>query len=243
VPIVQDNKNAVLLRASGEPLSEAAMATLQHALARGLELVFQLEEGETLTEPVPDRENRRAILSFEATEGGAGVLNRLASDPQALSRMARAALELMHFCDIEPAMAAADPARLTSDPEAHCAKGCYRCLLSYYNQPDHELIDRTAQTALRILLRLASFAQRRKADLELTTQSRKVYLRPGTQVSSELPLAACPKPDWRWCYACRRRPRKRRHARSRQSLLHESFFALLERWEKNQDQQCHDHQH
>ena len=27
--------------------------------------------------------------------------------------------------------------------DAHCVKGCYRCLLSYYNQPDHELIDRT----------------------------------------------------------------------------------------------------
>ncbi len=38
---------------------KTAMATLQHALARGLEIVFQLEEGETLTEPVPSRERRR----------------------------------------------------------------------------------------------------------------------------------------------------------------------------------------
>ena len=36
------------------------MATLQHALARGLEIVFQLEEGEIQTEPVPARDNGAA---------------------------------------------------------------------------------------------------------------------------------------------------------------------------------------
>jgi hypothetical protein len=55
VPIVQDNKNALLLQLPGPALSETAIATLQHALARGLEIVFQLEEGEVLTEPVPTR--------------------------------------------------------------------------------------------------------------------------------------------------------------------------------------------
>jgi len=33
--------------------------------------------------------------------------------------------------------------------------GCYRCLLSYYNQPDHELIDRRREEAIAILLSLA----------------------------------------------------------------------------------------
>src|SRR4029077_10113825 len=105
VPIVQDNKNAALIRVQGEPLSATSMATLQHALARGLEIVFQLEEGETLTEPVPARDTRRAILAFEATEGGAGVLGRLTTEPQALARVASAALELMHYRDIEGAVA------------------------------------------------------------------------------------------------------------------------------------------
>ena len=40
-------------------------------------------------------------------------------------------------------------------PNADCVKGCYRCLLSYYNQPDHEMIDRTDSGALGVLLRLA----------------------------------------------------------------------------------------
>ena len=89
------------------------MATLQHALARGLEIVFQLEEGEIQTEPVPSRENRRGILLFEATEGGAGVLGRLTSDPDALAQVARTALELMHYRELDAAIAAADPALLS----------------------------------------------------------------------------------------------------------------------------------
>ncbi|MGO9062088.1 MAG: DEAD/DEAH box helicase [Candidatus Binataceae bacterium] len=155
VPIVQDNKNAALIRIVGQPLDETAMATLQHALARGLDLVFQLEEGETLTEPVPTRDKRRAILAFEATEGGAGVLGRLITEPQALARVARAALELMHYRNIDEAIAASEASQLTSDSGCDCVKGCYRCLLSYYNQPDQELIDRNQSDALRILLRLA----------------------------------------------------------------------------------------
>ena len=155
VPIVQDTKNAALLRLSAEPLPEVAMATLQHAVARGIGLVFQLEEGEVLTEPVPARDSRRAILVYEATEGGAGVLGRLTTELQALARVARTALELMHYLNLDTAIAAADPALLEDDPDAQCVKGCYRCLLSYYNQPDHELIDRTADDVRRTLLRLA----------------------------------------------------------------------------------------
>jgi hypothetical protein len=155
VPIVQDTKNAALLRLSSGQLPEAAMATLQHALARGIGLVFQLEEGETLTEPVPSRDTRRAILTYEATEGGAGVLGRLATEPQALAGVARTALELMHYRNLDGAITAADPALLEEDLEAQCVKGCYRCLLSYYNQPDHELIDRTDEDVRRVLLRLA----------------------------------------------------------------------------------------
>ena len=95
--------------------------------------MFQLEEGETLTEPVPTRDRRKAILAFEATEGGAGVLGRLTSEPAILAQIARAALELMHYGDIDKAIAACDPTLLAEDDGAECVKGCYRCLLSYYN--------------------------------------------------------------------------------------------------------------
>ncbi len=155
VPIVQDNKNAALLRIPDGPLDDVGMTTLQHALARGLELEFQLEAGETQTEPTPSREKRLAILAYEATEGGAGVLGRLANEPDALSRVARAALGLMHFRDLDAVIAAADPTLLRDVDEPGCVKGCYRCLLSYYNQPEHERIDRRNAGALGILLRLA----------------------------------------------------------------------------------------
>ncbi|TPN53896.1 DEAD/DEAH box helicase [Mesorhizobium sp. B1-1-7] len=155
VPIVQDNKNAALFRPAGEQMTETSITTVQHALTRGIEIAFQLEEGEVLTEPVPSRENRRAILAFEATEGGAGVLGRIVEEPEAIRRVARTALQLMHFQGLEEAIASRDPDLLVDVPDSNCVKGCYRCLLSYYNQPDQELIDRTDDEAKRMLLRLA----------------------------------------------------------------------------------------
>jgi hypothetical protein len=38
----------------------------------------------------------------------------------------------------------------------HCEAGCYQCLLSYYNQPDHEIIDRRNAAALSFLVSLAN---------------------------------------------------------------------------------------
>lgn len=155
VPIVQDNKNAALLQPFEEDLNETTITTLQHALTRGIEIVFQLEEGEVLTEPVPSRDNRRAILGFEATEGGAGVLGRLVAEADALRKVAKTALELMHFTKIDEALKAREADLLEDIDNANCVKGCYRCLLSYYNQPDQELIDRTDKATKDLLVRLA----------------------------------------------------------------------------------------
>jgi hypothetical protein len=137
VPIVQDYKNALLLRPVAS-FDEAQMATLQHALIRGIEIIAELEEGELLGEPMPRRDTRNAILLYEATEGGAGVLNRLVSDPKRMVEVAREALRLMHYeepFDTTPLKERADA----------CVAGCYRCLLSYFNQTDHESIDRRDQ--------------------------------------------------------------------------------------------------
>jgi hypothetical protein len=103
---------------------------------------------------LPSRDDRRAILTYEATEGGAGVLAQLIEDPDALRRVARTALSLMHYDHVDEAIAAGDPALLT-DQNATCVRGCYRCLLSYYNQPDHEKIDRTNNEAKNMLIDLA----------------------------------------------------------------------------------------
>lgn len=156
VPIVRDRKNALLLRFR-EPKAYApeTVATVHHALLRGIEVIFQLEEGEILGEPLPARDNRRSILAYEATEGGAGVLSRLVGDPTALGKVARAALTLMHFGKVDEAIAAGD-AHILADREGEaCVRGCYRCLLSYFNQPDHELIDRASDESKQFLVDLA----------------------------------------------------------------------------------------
>jgi hypothetical protein len=155
VPIVQDRKNLTLLRPLGDLLSKTTMTTLQHALAQGVAQCFQLEEVEIQSEPTPSREDRRCILFYESSEGGAGVLSRFVRESGHLSRVAKAALSLMHYDHIDEAVAACDPGLLESQSDANCVKGCYRCLLSYYNQPDHEGIDRTDEATLLLLLRMA----------------------------------------------------------------------------------------
>ena len=83
-------------------------------------------------------------------------MSRLTEEKSAFRAVARKALEIMHYdpAGLEDA-AVKGPTALVSVPHARCVAGCYRCLLSYFNQPDHELIDRRQEPALQFLLRLA----------------------------------------------------------------------------------------
>jgi hypothetical protein len=155
VPIVRDHKNALLIRFhQPEKMAPETMATVQHALLRGIEVTYQLEEGEVLGEPLPVRDQRRAILMYEAAEGGAGVLGQLIENPEALRRVARKALSLMHFGNVEEAIVSGDAGLLSSEAGS-CVRGCYRCLLSYFNQPDHEKIDRQSPEVCQFLVDIA----------------------------------------------------------------------------------------
>ena len=155
VPYVQDHKNALHLLPI-RPMPPRTIATLQYALLRGIEAVYQLEEGEVLVEPLPEADNWRGLLFYEAAEGGAGVLTRLVSEPDALARVAREALRVMHIAlPDDPRAPLPTVDALDDAPGTHCVAGCYGCLLSYYNQPDHERIDRRDREARAILLRLA----------------------------------------------------------------------------------------
>jgi len=156
VPSVQDRKNALLFTPTETSLTQVGITTLQHALLRGIEAVFQLEEGEILAEPMPTREIRNGFLLYEATEGGAGVLARLIAEPDSLAAVARKALLVMHFEIADGQPLPSDPASLADQPGTACVAACYRCLMSYYNQPDHEFIDRRDPGARQVLLRLAA---------------------------------------------------------------------------------------
>jgi len=159
VPFVEDRRNILIVRphpALGE-LSATTMTTLQYALKRGIEAVFQLEESELMAEPLPIREQRQSILFYEAAEGGAGVLTRLATEPKALRAVAEEALQVMHYK--KPANGQPWKKEGLEDEQGgnwgeSCEAGCYRCLLSYYNQPDHPTIDRRDTEANGMVLDL-----------------------------------------------------------------------------------------
>ena len=136
IPFVTDFRNALLMKpAEGIDLDLEAMATLQAALKSAMEVVLGVESNELAAEPLPSAGDRRMLLFYESAEGGAGVLRRLVDEgePDLWRRIAEEALRRCHF---DPATGADNPA----DPP--CEAACYRCLLSYYNQPDHGLLDR-----------------------------------------------------------------------------------------------------
>ena len=136
--------------------AQRAIPTIQHALARGIETLFQLETGEILAERKPDGGPAGAVLLYEAAEGGAGVLAQLANKADGMSMVARHALEVMHYDPQSVTAAGNNPEQLKTVEDADCAAGCYQCLLSYYNQPDHDDIDRRGDVALRFLLRMGN---------------------------------------------------------------------------------------
>lgn len=136
--------------------NEDFMATLQYALQRGMENVFEVEESELASERIGEG-TFRAILYWEAAEGGVGVLRQLVHNPGALAAVARAALERCHFAK--------------AGEEKVCARACYRCLLSYTNQLDHARLDR--HLIKEVLERLA----KSRTDVEIAGRDRTQHYR------------------------------------------------------------------
>jgi ATP-dependent helicase YprA (DUF1998 family)/very-short-patch-repair endonuclease len=151
IPHVEDHRNALLLHLDPSIAKEQRMAAM-YALKRGIEAVYQLENSELAVEALPSNTGDHAwsrLLFFEAAEGGAGVLRRLATEDGQLRQVARKALEILHF-DADTGVDLKHAPYATED----CAQACYDCLLSYSNQWDHQHLDR--HNVLDLLQRLAT---------------------------------------------------------------------------------------
>lgn len=161
VPYVEDHRNALLITLAPRIGKEQRMAAM-YALKRAVEAEFQLESNELAVEPMPARTGDHAwsvLLMFEAAEGGAGVLRRLATEHEPIRGVARRAIQLLHYdpdtgADLGKADHATEP----------CAQACYDCLLSYGNQWDHQSLDR--HVVIELLTQLATATLTVKSDTE-----------------------------------------------------------------------------
>ena len=115
-------------------LKPDGVITLQHALKRAIERVFQVEPNEIGVVAVGDPAAPN-ILLFEAAEGSLGILSQFVENIEVFQRVVAEAVKLCRF----------------DDPD-YKEPASYDDLLSYYNQRDHKIIDRhLIEDALRKL--------------------------------------------------------------------------------------------
>jgi superfamily II DNA/RNA helicase len=107
-------------------LDADGVITLQHALKRAIESVFQVEPAEIGVVSVGDPESPN-ILLYEASEGSLGILSQFVEDVSKFRSVVNKAIELCLYGE-----------------ETYKAPASYRDLLSYYNQRDHKRINRFA---------------------------------------------------------------------------------------------------
>lgn len=150
IPFVEDTKNSLLFEPA-QNLTPAQMASLQAALKSAIQVRYQLEDNELSAEPLPDANNRKLILFYESAEGGAGVLRQLVDHPQAFADIAQTALQLCHFDPLT-----GDDLRHAENTQEDCEAACYNCLMSYYNQMEHRLLDRQSIKEFLMVLTGAS---------------------------------------------------------------------------------------
>lgn len=163
VPYVKDTRNILIFEPAEIPTgTESYMPTLQAALHVGITRAFQVETSEIGIEPLPGRHERRGLLIYEASEGGSGVLHGLTEAPQRLQQVAYEALCAMHYAPAALPQQLIDTEAGKSE-EQRCNKACYRCLLSYTNQPNHSTIDRHQPAVCALLQRFFSADFRDKA--------------------------------------------------------------------------------
>ena len=146
-PTSKDSRNCLLL----QPLLDtnaAQMASLQAALKRAIETVYQLEDNELAAEPLPDSDNRQQLLFYEASEGGGWCTE---SSGRGFERRCNK-LRAQHSNSATLMLRASISGKRRAQAK-DCEAACYDCLLSYGNQREHDILDR--KTIDNWLLRLS----------------------------------------------------------------------------------------
>lgn len=118
---------------------EAFYLSVKEAILQGIQISLNIEENEIkgIVKPNPEKPGEYRITIFEQTEGGVGVVKAL-TDKNRLRDIFLRAREILH-----------------EGEEEGCKKACYECLLSYYNQIEHALLNR--HLALSFLTKYSSF--------------------------------------------------------------------------------------
>lgn len=186
VPYVEDRRNILIYQLPTALQHEEAAATLQSALAVGIVRTFQIESSEIIVEALPDRNNRKSLLLYEASEGGAGVLHQLVESPERLQQVAANALQAMHYVLREGEWV---DSHLDKPESERCVCACYHCLLSYRNQPDHEKINRSNTEVLALLKGLAG------GEFKVEETSRAALAPAAGGIQSQLTAAGLPPAD------------------------------------------------
>ena len=106
------------------------VVSLSYALKRAIEQMFQTEENEVGVWVMGDPEAPN-IMIYEASEGSLGILSQLIENPASMKELFREAYKVLHF-----------DTQTREDMEPGLPKATYEDLLSYYNQPHHEILDR-----------------------------------------------------------------------------------------------------
>jgi ATP-dependent helicase YprA (DUF1998 family)/ribosomal protein L37AE/L43A len=120
----------VPLDGEGNPLDEELydpfFTTLAQAIIEGVQISMNVDVDEVRYFLMPDPENKKksSIILYETSEGGAGILESIVNQ-STFHEVIRQALTILHEYD-----------------EKKCDRACYECLCNYYNQFDHNILDR-----------------------------------------------------------------------------------------------------
>jgi len=131
---------------------EVFAKTLVNTLIQSICTVMNLDDNEIKGFYQPITGQNGKLIIFETSEGGTGTLSSIVRNVDLLKRIARKALDIIHFDE------------QGNDREGACSTACYNCICNFYNQRDHKLFDRKTVRAFLLDLTVASSIQSSQDD-------------------------------------------------------------------------------